>query len=461
MVHRWLTTEDGDSRLYNDTDSWSATESPRNRGSSVPSTNNEIHADAISDSVTANVVTDAIVELDMTGFTDTLAFDPNVDIDVDTGDTDLAGIITGNATNEIAVEGVFDASGLTSISSGMVILLDGSGGVTSPAFELPTVIVNTAGIHTLANAMLVENIEVAAGLFTHGEFDIDVSGTCKLTGGSWGASMTTGVINVVGDGTPQDFECDSIAQRWAELNVDAVAVVNLSDTVYVKKISGAGTIETDAAKVLNIFVPGVNDFMATWSGTITCDVMFTTVNNSPGADVIITDADLTYDGNATTLTMDGNIQLGTGTLNPRATADAGLASVDMTSFGFTGEGIVLGQTAAQDRSGAIDFGSGVHHIGSGGISSGNAANTGNAINFNTSPLIVDSGATITGANGANPVTCTNTSGSIRGGCTVTGIDLTGQGVLDCRGCTDGGGNSSEVLFGALGTGQRMMMGYGL
>ncbi len=401
--------------------------------------------------VALDVTTPALNSLDSSGFLGTLAMAGVFDVDVNGAGT-LVGVITGAAGNVISISGTVDLSGLTSISSGIQLLFDGTQGVTSPSgVELPDVVVAGAAV-TLVNTMEVDNFEVSAGGFIQNSQDLLVSGDCKITGGGW----TGGVVQLVGTGT-QVVKNGAYADRWTDLNVSATSDAETSlGSVGVNKLSGSGIVS--GASILYVYFASSDSWVFT--GTCTAPVYFTSQVNVSNAVAISINAALLIRGANFTLTMAAALSTLTNTLTVASQTAGAVAGLDMgTDNSLTVGGLVIGEAVgASTKSGDVDLGSGKHSIGSGGIVGGDAGNAaGNVLNFATSILLVDSGATI---DGDNIDTLLNTRGLVRGGCTIANVDLTGQGQLDARGCVDAGSPPNvNVLFGPLTCGRRTK-GYG-
>ncbi|KKN89745.1 hypothetical protein LCGC14_0235910 [marine sediment metagenome] len=376
--------------------------------------------------------------LTMTGFTGSVSM--NNDIDCDGVITNLSGTFTGGG--DILVAGHVTV-GANLIMTGMTGRLNFDGG---GAYQLTAgvrifgLILNAGSTVTLQADSLVDNFQVVTGTFADGGNDFDIAGSIICAGtitttGDWTMSGTGSLINA------------GPSNALAGLNIAAGVVGTLIGTFYCRKLAGSGTYQ--GANLFYVRFPPDNFW--SFAGTASSN---TTINlsgsRSSGAGITLNNALFNlqgYDGNV--LTMDGDLNTGTGVIRIYGSSGDRTVTLDMVTFDIKGgeSEVVLGTPAASaGRWGKIDFGSGYHQIAS--LRYGNAANNaGNGIDFGTADVECSGNLNATGIAAAD---IANTNGTIRLG-TITALDMSVGGTIQGYGSVDGTGNSDVEFAPAVGS----------
>ena len=178
---------------------------------------------------------------------------------------------------------------------------------------------------------------------------------------------------------------DAPAQPLLSLTADTGATVTLTSTSWVKKYTGTGSLAV-IAQILGISAP-----TAAWWGTqvgdVGCQLNISEPTSGPGNDVTLADRNcLVYTGLTKTLTMDANLDTGTGTLYVYGIGDDDSMTLDMAGYDLACGKLTLGTTAAISGKGKVYFGEGT--IACASIVKGNAANDGNELHFETATVAI-------------------------------------------------------------------------
>ncbi len=400
--------------------------------------------------------------LDMTGYTNTLMFVGAYTLDVD-GNVTLEGSTasSGNAS-EITISGNLTVvSGFTFVDpEDMTLTLDGTGTVLAEV-TLPKVIVNTAGTHTLDDPVTVgQSLTLTAGTFAGAAYALTVA-DFTLAGGTFTGS---GAMAISGDLTysagtnthtgtwthsgASNAAWNTTSQQIVDYRLADGATIDRTAIVYVKKLVIPATASLSGANMMYMRFPTANNFISIAEGaTITGSGLTSRFNNSfsnvgevhiPGLNWLY------YAAMGQVWTQTGKLVLGS--LSVRGWDNGDLASLILSSGGNVLGDIIVGTTGVQNRNGHIDFVGSSVKIGD--VTSGNAANLANAIDFGSAYVELQNGKTINGDNIA--ITADDGAAHIVGigTATVTNVEPTAAtDVIHCHECVDGTGNTvNRVTF---------------
>ena len=378
-----------------------------------------------------------MTDLTMTGYTGILAMATN-NLDFD-GDVVLDGMITASIGAVLYCSGDFTkTTSMSILPSALTVRLDGTGNVVCNSVTGGTLIVNTSGTHTAADAGLWDSFDIDSGTYADGDFDHDIAGTIRRDGGTL---TLTGTWTMSAAGTLKQ----SVSGQAFDIVIDDVAT--LSGIVYLSSLGGSGTITGDnVTNRITISGPGGDNFY-TFSGTHNCKMTMTLAAGSSrtlnqgitlgGYDLLV------FRGH---LTVGGNVDLGAGDLGLYG-ATSGTIGIDLATHNLTCNDIIVGQAAFTI---SLDLGTGTHTV------TGDISRTAGtcSLEFGTSVTTLSAGKTLDGTS----ITCTAGATPRISGGTVSNVDLSASSYLDARGVDSGsvldGGGNSNVRFarGLLGGG---------
>ena len=393
--------------------------------------------DAYSTSNSGNVTMDEdsaipVGNVTMTGYTATL--------DIAGYDIASAGDITldGTITQASGSAGFISATGDIVLTAGMTFsganvpqvkaLNSDAKNITTNSVSNFDFVKDSTGTLTAQDKMTTAAFDLVAGTLDMDSNDVDFDGALLYTGGTLSNS---GKFTLTGSDAHNVY-WNSSGSKLAEFAVDINATATLiTGYTYCAKLSGDGTLSASGG-TLYVYAPGDNFWLFT--GTATADVrFFLAAARSTGSAISLTGgADLTVFSNNFALTADGGITIA-GDFYLEGAGNGQIATLTMGANGFAVSGTgYIGDTAANDRSGSLNLGSGVHSIAD--LQDGNAANLNNALDFGTGSIQVS--GTLDGDN----ITMTNTSGVIVGG-TVNNCNVTG-GIVHLYPAAAGSGNTN-------------------
>jgi len=247
----------------------------------------------------------------MTGYTGTLDLGPYT-LDIDAA-VMLDGTITGSGT--ISVTGNCEVKFGTDLSGWTgKLLVDGAdaqslktNGVSMPAIEIN----KGGGTCTAQDAVTVHDADgflLAAGTYDDGGNAHNIAGSIRRTGGTL---TTAATWTMTADGTLQ--QNNHYGSAFYDLNVaNGVTATNDSAIVYVKKLSGGGTITGTASIAFS--TNARSNWLAGWSGTLSIMVLLINCNKAPGGDITVANKDLRiYSTSSHTIALAG-VNIGTGDL---------------------------------------------------------------------------------------------------------------------------------------------------
>ncbi len=354
----------------------------------------------------------------MTAFTGTFTMDSGTAIDA-SGVVTLVKDVVGDGTNDILCGGALDCSGLTSISSGITLTMD-FGGAGTEAFtphaslELPNLVFSGGGDTTFSvvtNAIIAESVNISTSTLDGDSLGATISGDCKRNSGKW---INSGTITLSGDGTAQDIANNAFSFQWTVLDVPTGTEANLTDTTFVRALTGAGIISTATAKTLR-FVSTADGWW-TFTGTIDVEIrLFPTNGSTPDGDITLDNSTFIVVGSNTTLTMGSNaMNTGTGLFWVFGFGDGQFGEALLNDL-TCGE-LKLGDSAGSNRYGKVDFGSGVISI----------ASLTEPSSLTKSELsLVSSSITVSAEMNGDNITITNTGATVSGAGSLTNVEVTG------------------------------------
>ncbi len=337
----------------------------------------------------------------------------------------------------LIVTGSFDADGNTithTNTTGASIVCDNTafldlGSVTDTGIDLEI----AANTTTQGADVLVGDFTRTGGTITPAGFTIIASGNVE---GVVGAGMPN--ISMPGTGKTLDW-ASGAAGRIQKLTIDGTINLTGGGTHLCEEFAGSGTLGRDAAETLTIRQPADN--FSTFTGTITVPVL---INMSADRSNILlfkcAGVDIKGLVSNHILTLTGGLDAGGGEVYPHAN---NVGEVMTLIAAITdGGAVVLGDKAAADKSGGWTA-SGVSDIAS--LASGNAANTANAFGLGTGTLQLS--GVFEADNGANDITCTNTTGYIIGGTVQNAVFDNNVDHLVDAAVDSGNTNVTEIIGG--------------
>lgn len=429
-------------------------ESVRDAGDATgpPGIGDDVSIDVDSGDLAHDDNSAALGSLDMSGYTGTVTCPgATKTFDVD-GNAVIGGEIVKSyftATGNITIDAgcTFPAPANCSITQNTAAAVAVT--LTCNAVRLPLFIVNNAGVtsFTLQDAMLCEAFTLTNGKFNDNGQTVGLYGNITYTAG---ALTSTGVWTIAANSTINAPGAASFTIK--ELSINSGITATIVTYLYVQKLSGSGTIQdSGGAEYLRFQLPADNF----WAFTGTCDIdvwLASAIDISTGAAITLSNKDLVIRNAvaAKTVTADGNINLGTGTLAIWSFA-AGIGTLAMGAYGLTcGAGataVTLGTTDATKR-GKLDCGTGTHYI-RGAIVHGHVDQTGaniNQLDLSSCVMYLDGAlnclATAT-------ILVSNTAAKIYGKDTTSAhldyVDLSASNPLTVYWCGDDGHNTSVTF----------------
>ena len=265
---------------------------------------------------------------------------------------------------------------------------DGFDNTTIQTGDFVTVTNDTSTYCTDLTVNLGGTLDINGKMFSIlGDYDqfgtIDTGGGSLETLGSVNESGSTVTeLNLIMSGTGETVNWNNSGNEISELTFGPGASVTTSAVVYVDKVAGSGSLTLDH----NMIIPNNTagdwwSFTGSMSGSALVNVIGDTAQ--PGGDISVVVDWLFSSGSSRSITIDGNFSVvDLSIVNTSDTADVYTITMD-TGKNLTCSGqLRLGTATGNDGSGALNCGTGTHEVGS--ITFGNAANTGNAIDFESS-----------------------------------------------------------------------------
>lgn len=410
-------------------------------------------ADAVTSSaafaLTVNVDTAALGSFLRSAGGEALQIDNTKSVDVD-GSVLLDGLITGQGAIEVEGGCTFSA-GMPDLPSTITVTLNGAGAqaLETNAVSIGALVIDCTDVVTAQNAIAASSFLMgnAASTYVDGDFAHNIAGDLLISAGS---RAGVGEWKQTGDG---DLENPASGSVFTKLILDAAAVT--TGVVHTEALGGSGTISSAAPATNYIFFYApVDNF---WSFTGTCNVKLRlsvwNISRSSGGSITVVDQD--FDCAITpgeTLTMDGDLKLGTGDLLVYCSS-AGIGLLDMDKSGLQCDVAALGITGHADRDGGIALGVGSHKIGSLKMATGGGSD-GNTVDFGSS--YIELSGTIDG-NGL-VVTADEGACHIQGG-TIDDVDSANW--IHTHGSADVGVNVKVSFDTAATPGSRMLVGAGV
>lgn len=368
----------------------------------VPAIGDEVVATANFD-LTWDDDSNAMLSFDRIGSTGTLTVANGKTLNVD-GVCYLDGPVVGPGT--IAVSGNFGLATDAVLDDTINILLDGTGNVTDASgagggnYDVNTV----AGTHTQTTDLYCHDFKLTQGIIVGTGYTVYLDGTF----GPYTAGTATG-LSITQSGT-NDADWNTSTGKLVLYTAGTGATITLKGTaVITQALAGSGAIAPDASEYIYIHTPADNF----WSYTGACSAplkIYHGVSVSSGAAITLVNANVDVVSSGDTLTMDGNLNIGTGALTLRGATTGANSTLTMSGNGLTCASVLVGYTTANVGSGIINFGSGLHII-TGNMGRGNDANTANAFALDTGNFLL--GGILNGDNqGTNGITVTSDGANI-------------------------------------------------
>ncbi len=345
--------------------------------------------------------------------------------------------LTGGTSSElILTKNDFTASSTITLDEIAVTTAPDMAGVTLAA---SLVDIGTNGSLTLSDDLaIVGNLKLGGGTLDMNSKDMTVNGNVVWSAGTLSnrgtLTQSTGQLNW------------SSASQTFDYGIAAGATVTLviSATSYAKSFTSGSnsSLESPTGKRFTVFLPTGSGWWVQ-GGDVSVNVLIFQANMAPGGPIVLLGNNLHFQsGSITTVTMDGEIDIGGGDL----TIDGSIAGrrqiVEMGSYSLTCASAVIGNLG-NAGDGELDLGSGTHSIGS--ISGGHLDNTDNTLALGTCTIL----NMTTGIVGAKIDTVTATVAHLYGDGTSTITDVTlASGTIICHNFNKTGstGNSGDIIF---------------
>lgn len=315
--------------------------------------------------------------------------------------------------------------------------------------------VNTTGTHTLGTDLYCHDWKHTAGTTVGTGYTI----YCDGTFGPYTAGTVTG-LSVVQSGT-NNADWSTTNEPLLSYNVAASAVITLNNTrVATQAFAGSGTLNPATTQYLQLEDP--TDNFWSFTGTITAVVQcILSGDESSGAAITLTDKQFFLMNRTAghTLTMDGDLDVGSGEVYVFDNNNSEACTLDMNNYSLTGS-VVLGKKAANTRNGILTLRGASHKIIS--VADGNASNNGNILNLDESYVEI-TGSGGTELDGTNiTVTATLDCCHVEGLGAATIDNVSPDNMVHAHNCTDGGSNGANIDFDAYAVpGSLALMGVGV
>lgn len=397
-------------------------------------------------------------------------------------DVNAGSLILGAGQLGPTISGSADISAVGDISIGLntnfssftgTLIQDGTSGdptITTNGCVLPDMQINNNGVTT---CKLVGSLACGVLTLTAGKLDDDAAGTggpvtCDefdLAGAIWAGS---GDLTVNGDFTTSSgtwshtgkvvmaatADLDhAVNTPLVELEVPAgVTVTCLDPTTYLRKFSGAGTVEDNGGGETFYFQPNANGF---WNFTGTANVglliyIGAGTTRTTGRGITLGDKGIRVISGG--ITASGPISIGTGTLDLDAD---GHIVLNMVTFSLTAGDWIMGKNAGAGNV-TVNLGTGLHNI-SGDIAKDTDCTGTLTMALDTSTLNLVVEKSLDGTD----FTFSNTSAAVIGG-TVDNCDLTGETeLLHLWPATAGTGNTNVLEVAPFNRDLSLSPGLGL
>ncbi len=312
--------------------------------------------------------------------------------------------------------------------------------------EAKPIIGDTVIFANAANDVTMDEASAALAGFTLGGGALDMASFAMTVNGNMAYSAGTlsnpGTVTQGGTSTLA-WGSGTAALIYAQA---AGSIISLITDMFSQVQSFAqpsfATLQSSEGRLLLVVDPSAG----WWNALGTVDVeVWIREGTAPGNDIVLTDKPLRFfTSTIATLTMDANIDTGTGALGVDGTGTGDSMTLSMAGFALTCGAAILGATAANTGNGILNLPSGVHSIAS--VAGGNAANSGNTLALGTSTIR----NMTTGIVGVDIDTVTVTAAHLYGdgSSTITDVDISAGGVIRCHNFDEANstGNAGAIIF---------------
>ena len=375
--------------------------------------------------------------LTMTDYTGTFTIGKEIDVG---GAAIFGGTIVGEPLIifDINVEGDITAVTGTNFSnySGQIIFDGGDAKTLTANADLPELEINAVGGLTAASTVTCKSFTLTAGAYNDGASDHNIGGTIVINdtftnAATWTMTSSGNLIN------NETAFTDLVISD----NVDAVLIGQTKFLALTTAATASITTSTDKP----LYTNGDNHVDGWWSGVdpetdieVQLIVWKSDTAKSPGAAINLNDSELLiYTSQAAdVLTMDADINIGSGALNIRGLTNGDGQTLDMAGYNLVCSDVTLGTVTDTTGFGRLILEAGYHKVGN--ITGGHVSNSDlNGIDFGTGSLTVT--GKIDGTLLHSDFT-SDTSSIVYGGiisdlnCALSGLNVIGA--------TDGGGNTN-------------------
>ncbi len=311
--------------------------------------------------------TNALLSFDRTGSTEPLMVADTKTLDVD-GNCALDSVVVGSGTISVSGDLVLVAD--AEVGNEINILLDGTGDVTDNAFlgGGSYEVNSAAGTHTVLTDVKCHDLKRTLGAMA-GAFTWICAGDVSQSGGTGNPLIT------MSNAAPS-LAWDNLGGRLASLTFASGSTVDLTEDVYSDKyILNGVDVTTSNGSCLRLREAPANWW--TQTSLVTVDVIADRVSNPPGGDITLADQNFTFStGASRSITLDANIDIGTGQFNLGGAAGGAIYTLDMVRFALRCGPAIVGNITG-GGSGIFKCGSGTIDVAS--FAAGNAANAVDAI----------------------------------------------------------------------------------
>ena len=330
-----------------------------------------------------------------------------------------------------------------------LLVMDGTGNLTSNATPLSDVQINTAGTVTLADATECGDFTMTVGTFA-GSATLTVNGNFTTVVGTW---SFTGKVVMGADGTINE----GISATLVEVEIPA-GVTSTVVSAYIRcaKFSGEGTIQDNGGGEQVYARPTANSFW-NFTGTANIGLLIWIAGGATritGQGITLGNKNITVIAGG--VTASGDIDIGTGLLD----LDPGSNIVwSMNGYGLRAGNVILGR-AAVVKNVTFNSGAGYHKI-SGNLNMEVGSLGVITLALDSSIWEMEGTLNLVGLVVTNTYThFINTAG---GSGAVSNMPNTGNDPVHCHDIVDGGGNhAGSVDFDKYARpGSLVLMGVGL
>ena len=347
--------------------------------------------------------------------------------------------LSGGPSSElILTKNNFTSAGTMALADVAVTTGPDMAGVTLQAGLID---IGASGSLTLSDDLaIVGNFELGGGTLDMNSKDMTANGNIVYSSGT-----LSNAGRITQDGT-SDLNWGTLANLFDyAIAADATITLITAATTSARSFTSAAgsSLSPTTDQKFQVRTP----MGAGWwvqAGSVSCEVRVWSANSAPGGDIILTDANLRFDADGIfTATMDGNINLGTGTLSVLGAGAGKTQTIEMEANALTCVLALLGR-ASGTADGKLDLGTGTHSIGE--IKGFHADNADNTLALGTCTIL----NMTTGIVGVNLDTVTATVAHLHGDgtSTITDVDISAGGTIICHNFNQAGstGNSGDIIF---------------